>query len=458
MKHVPVTQDCPLWREIAYGDPALAAERLRDRAQLLFLDSAKYDQALGRYSYIACDPFQGFAVDAKETGQAALARLDRLLDLWRLPPVDGLPPFQGGFAGYFAYEFGRLLEPQIMASTPAPRIPPAALHAYDAVIAFDHEARRAFIVSTGLPETTPQKRITRARDRIAEIEALLHREPRQRGSHRITGFTSNFDRPRYEDAIRRTIDLILAGDIFQANIAQTFTADIPQGFDTFAYYSALRRVNPATFGAYLDFGDVVIASSSPERLLSFDGATAEARPIKGTRPRDADPRKDATLKAELLASRKDRAENVMIVDLLRNDLSRVCDPGSVQVPVLCGLETYASVHHLTSVVTGRLARHRTRGNLIAACFPGGSITGAPKIRAQEIIAEMEGTPRNVYCGSIGFLGFNGTMDLNIAIRTVLFHDGKARLRGGGGITARSDPAEEYDETLAKVRNIVKAGT
>ncbi|MGE3830720.1 MAG: aminodeoxychorismate synthase component I [Parvibaculaceae bacterium] len=458
MKHLPVTQDAPLWREIAYGDPALMAERLRGHAQLLFLDSAKHDQALGRYSYIACDPFASFAVDAKETGQAALARLDRLLDLWRLPSIAGLPPFQGGFAGYFAYEFGRLLEPQIMANTPAPRIPPAMLHAYDAVIAFDHETRRAFIVSTGLPETTQQNRIARARDRLAEIETLLQRDPPPRGSHRITGFASNFDRPRYEDAIRRTIDLILAGDIFQANIAQTFTADIPQGFDSFSYYDALRRVNPATFGAWLDFGDVVIASSSPERLLSFDGTMAEARPIKGTRPRDADPRKDAALKAELLASRKDRAENVMIVDLLRNDLSRVCDPGSVQVPVLCGLETYASVHHLTSVVTGRLARNRTRGDLIAACFPGGSITGAPKIRAQEIIAEMEESPRDVYCGSIGFLGFNGTMDLNIAIRTVLFHDGKARLQGGGGITARSDPAEEYDETLAKVRNILRAGT
>jgi para-aminobenzoate synthetase component 1 len=192
--------------------------------------------------------------------------------------------------------------------------------------------------------------------------------------------------------------------------------------------------------------------------MSFDGKNAEARPIKGTRPRHPDPGRDAALKAELLASRKDRAENVMIVDLLRNDLSRVCDPGSVQVPVLCGLETYASVHHLTSVVTGRLARHRTRGDLIAACFPGGSITGAPKIRAQEIIAGMEGAPRDIYCGAIGFLGFNGTMDLNIAIRTVLFHRGKARLQGGGGITARSDPAEEYDETLDKVRNILKAGT
>jgi para-aminobenzoate synthetase component 1 len=231
---------------------------------------------------------------------------------------------------------------------------------------------------------------------------------------------------------------------------------MPSTFNPLAYYLGLRVHNPATFGAYLDYGSVKIASSSPERLISFDGALAEARPIKGTRRRDPDPGIDAELKAELLASRKDRAENVMIVDLLRNDLSRVAEPGSVQVPVLCGLETYASVHHLTSVVTGRLANGKTRGDLIAACFPGGSITGAPKIRAQEIIAEIEKVPRNIYCGSIGFLSFTGPMDLNIAIRTVLFRDGVAHFQGGGGITAKSSPAEEYEETLAKVNRIAQS--
>jgi para-aminobenzoate synthetase component 1 len=231
---------------------------------------------------------------------------------------------------------------------------------------------------------------------------------------------------------------------------------MPASFDPLAFYLALRAHNPATFGAWLDYGAVKIASSSPERLVSFDGALAEARPIKGTRRRDPDAGVDAMLKAELLASRKDRAENVMIVDLLRNDLSRVAEPGSVQVPVLCGLETYASVHHLTSVVTGRLASGRTRGDLIAACFPGGSITGAPKIRAQEIIAEIEKVPRNIYCGSIGFLSFTGPLDLNIAIRTVLFHDGNAHFQGGGGITAKSSPSDEYEETLAKVNRIAQS--
>ncbi len=199
-----------------------------------------------------------------------------------------------------------------------------------------------------------------------------------------------------------------------------------------------------------------IASSSPERLLSFDGVKVEARPIKGTRRRDPNPALDAALVAELSSSRKDRAENVMIVDLLRNDLSRVCAPGSVRVPVLCGLESYASVHHLTSVVTGELKPDKSVGDLIAAMFPGGSITGAPKIRAMEVIAEIEGQGRGVYCGSIGYFGFNGQVDLNIAIRTAMFSQGMARFQGGGGITARSEPAAEYEETLTKTTRIMEA--
>jgi para-aminobenzoate synthetase component 1 len=457
MKHVAPAIDAPLWREIAYGDPVLLLRRFAERRDLTFLDSAAQQGELGRYSYIAADPFETFTLGDGESGVAAFARLDRRLARWRLERAAGLPPFQGGFAGYFAYEFARLLEPHVMAKTPAPDIPPVTLHAYDTIIAFDHQTRQCWIISTGFPETGHQARIARAEERLAEFEALcLAPLPELSGDHVIAGWRSNFTRDAYEDAVQRTIDYVLAGDIFQANVSQRFTAAIPPSFDPLRHYLSLRNSNPATFGAFLDYGAVKIASSSPERLISFDGTTAEARPIKGTRRRDADASIDAELKAELLASRKDRAENVMIVDLLRNDLSRVSEPGSVQVPVLCGLESYASVHHLTSVVTGRLARGKSRGDLIAACFPGGSITGAPKIRAQEIIAEIEHAPRNIYCGSIGFLSFTGHMDLNIAIRTVLFHDGKACFQGGGGITAKSVPADEYEETLAKVNRIAQS--
>ncbi|WP_162914172.1 aminodeoxychorismate synthase component I [Taklimakanibacter lacteus] len=454
---MPQALDEPLWREVAYADPAGLLTRFSGLRDLTFLDSAMQQGELGRYSYLAADPFETFTLADGESGGAALARLDRRLTRWKLEPVAGLPPFQGGFAGFIAYELAQLLEPQIKAHTPPPDIPPITLHAYDTVIAFDHQTRRCWIISTGFPETDPQERIARAEQRIAEFEALILSPSKgSPGRHVIEFWQSNFTRSDYEAAIQRTIDYILAGDIFQANISQRFSADIPAGFDPLAFYLNLRARNPATFGAFLDYGGVAIASSSPERLISFDGSLAEARPIKGTRRRDADANIDAELKAELLASRKDRAENVMIVDLLRNDLSRVAEPGTVQVPVLCGLETYASVHHLTSVVTGRLAQGRTRGDLIAACFPGGSITGAPKIRAQEIIAEIEQLPRNIYCGSIGFLSFSGCMDLNIAIRTVLFHAGQAHFQGGGGITAKSNPADEYEETLAKVNRIAES--
>jgi para-aminobenzoate synthetase component 1 len=206
----------------------------------------------------------------------------------------------------------------------------------------------------------------------------------------------------------------------------------------------------------MDYGSIQIASSSPERLLRYDGTTVEARPIKGTRRRDSDPVRDANLIADLTASRKDRAENVMIVDLLRNDLSRVSKPGTVKVPMLCGLETYANVHHLVSVITSELKDGHGVGDLIGATFPGGSITGAPKIRAMEIIAEIEQAPRGVYCGSIGYIGFNGRTDFNIAIRTAQFADGVARVQGGGGITARSNPAAEYEESLTKIKRIMEA--
>jgi para-aminobenzoate synthetase component 1 len=288
------------------------------------------------------------------------------------------------------------------------------------------------------------------------MESLLARKPRPLGSHSIQGWQSNFTREAYEKAIARTVEFILAGDIFQANITQMFEARIPDGFDPLAFYRVLRLKNPATFAAFMDYGDIQIASSSPERLLRCDGAAVEARPIKGTRRRDSDPARDANLIADLTSSRKDRAENVMIVDLLRNDLSRVSKPGTVKVPVLCGLETYANVHHLVSVVTSELKDGHGMGELIGATFPGGSITGAPKIRAMEIIAEIEQRPRGVYCGAIGYIGFNGKADLNIAIRTAQFSGGVARVQGGGGITARSNPAAEYEESLTKIRRIMEA--
>ena len=450
MNNERVTPKAPEVREIVYLEPAILAARLRGEKQLTLLESVMRREHLGRYSFLTCNPKATLNVTTEGTflagvkqSESPLEIIDRLIAEYRQPHVAGLPPFQGGLAGFIAYDFGRTLEPHAKIADFAPISPLLVLHHYDTVIGFDHMQERAWIISTS-PKNADH------------LETLLKRKAPAPGSHTISGFKSNFSREAYEAAIARTIEYILAGDIFQANITQCHQAPIPEGFDPFAFYRVLRQKNPATFAAFLDYDGIQIASSSPERLLNFDGATLEARPIKGTRRRDPEPAKDAALIAELASSRKDRAENVMIVDLLRNDLSRVSKPGTVRVPVLCGLESYANVHHLTSVVTGELRHGKTMGDVIAATFPGGSITGAPKIRAMEVIAELEATPRGVYCGSTGFLGFNGHADLNIAIRTAQFSGGVARVQGGGGITARSNPAAEYDESMTKVKRIMEA--
>lgn len=438
----------PIHQEIAYGSAWSVVRRLADRSGLVFLDSAMPHPHLGRYSFVAADPV---------ATTSSLTELRQAMASLPLQHVDELPPFQGGAAGYLSYETARFLEPRLAERIPPANIPPVEFRIYDRVVAFDHLYERAFAISTGYPEQREGPRLTLASQRLGELLQQLGVAPAARPGHRtIRGWQSNLSRTDYEAAIRRTVDYILDGDIFQANITQRFSAPIPPGFDPLLFYETLRARNAAPFAAYLDFGDVVIASSSPERLVHFDGMTAEARPIKGTRRREADPAKDAAEQQALRSSQKDRAENVMIVDLLRNDLSRVCDPGSIEVPVLCGLESYASVHHLTSVVTGRLASEYSPIDLIGALFPGGSITGAPKLRAMEIIAELERSPRNAYCGSLGYLSFSGRMDLNICIRTALFHQGVATVETGGGITRRSDPAAEYEESLIKVAPILEA--
>ena len=438
-------------REIVYWEPMQLAQRLRGQKYLTLFESTMRQEKLGRYSFLACNPSSTLKAEKGQTlldgvpqDEAPLALLDKILKQNQMPKLAGLPPFQGGLAGYIGYDFGRSLEPHTRLPKFPALCPDLMLHVYDAGIAFDHLQERAWIISTT------------GEARADELERLLKCKPQALGSSAIDNWSSNFTRESYESAVSRTVEYILAGDIFQANISQCFSAKIPDGFDALAFYKRLRALNPATFSAFLDYDEVQIASSSPERLLSFDGKTVEARPIKGTRRRDPNPALDAALVAELASSRKDRAENVMIVDLLRNDLSRVCAPGSVRVPVLCGLESYASVHHLTSVITGELKPDKSVGDLIAAIFPGGSITGAPKIRAMEVIAEIESQGRGVYCGSIGYFGFNGQVDLSIAIRTVMFSNGTARFQGGGGVTARSEPAAEYDETLTKISRIMEA--
>ncbi len=443
--------------EIDFCDPVVAACSLRDLPWLTFLDSALTGQKLGRYSFVAADPFDRF-----EAGRAArdwAARLKAILASFKTAALPGLPPFQGGAAGLFSYDLGRSLEKLPEPALDPLAIPDLSLGLYDAAIAFDLSERRGFIISTGLPEIDPQSRERRAIERGRLFEFLLRQRrglPPQMGQISLDGWTSNFTRPEYERVVREVIEKILAGDIFQANLAQRFAAPVPAGFDHFGFYRQLRKRNPAPFSAYLDRGDFIIASASPERFLKVEGGRVETRPIKGTRGRFMDGVLDSLQSRALTESRKDHAENVMIVDLLRNDLSKVCVPGSVQVPQLCSLETFASVHHLVSTVTGRLREGQNAVDLLAAAFPGGSVTGAPKVRAMEIITQMERHARGPYCGAIGYIGFDGTMDTNIVIRTASFRGGSCVVQAGGGIVTASEPAAEYDETLDKARAIFAA--
>jgi para-aminobenzoate synthetase component I len=351
-----------------------------------------------------------------------------------------------------------------------------ALGLYDWIIAWDHVQGRAWIISTGLPgEGAARPR--RAAERLAWVKrqlagptagaggrALLsHRIAAPAPSYPVAGFEqgdqiglrSSFTHRGYLDAVSRVRDYIIAGDIFQANLSQRL--EVPLEEDPWHLYRRLREVNPAPFAAYLEFDGTAVASASPERFLRLEeSGKVETRPIKGTRPRGLSPLHDAALSQSLADSEKDRAENLMIVDLLRNDLSRTCLPGSVRVPELFALEHYPTVHHLVSTVTGQMRPGAGATDLLAAAFPGGSITGAPKVRAMEIIAELEPSRRGVYCGSIGYLSITGAMDTSIVIRTLVALGGRAYFSVGGGIVADSDPEQEYRETLDKGRALVNA--
>jgi para-aminobenzoate synthetase component 1 len=454
----------------------------------LFLDSALPHAALGRYSYITADPFafvRSRGQRVEYSGNLAAVHpatranpfevLQTCLERFRAATVAGLPPFQGGVAGLFGYDLCHHLE-----RLPRPHYdefaaPDLAVGFYDWVFAYDHVAERGWLISTGFPETDPVRRRERAGKRLQWARALIAGRDLPTGSRdsrtptrqskivlapqwslpQLPGLTSNFSSAAFLAAIRRAIDYVHAGDCFQVNIAQRLL--YPCREHPAALYHRLRRQNPAPFGGYFDLGDFVIASASPERFLRLDSTgVVETRPIKGTRPRGQSPDQDRQYAEELLSSPKDRAENIMIVDLLRNDLGRVCEYGTIQVPDLCRVESYQTVHHLVSLVRGRLRQGKGAIDLLRAAFPGGSVTGAPKIRAMEIIAELEPTARGAYCGCLGYLGFDGSMDTNILIRTFTIGKGWVQFPVGGGIVADSDPEREYEETLHKAEGMLRA--
>jgi para-aminobenzoate synthetase component 1 len=452
------------YHEMAARAPLEVARRLKRHAHLAYLDSGKDPEGLGRYSYVAADPFGVFRVIKGRAywNESALdappfEAFRSLLERYQRPIWADLPPFQTGVIGFLSYEAARLMEAVPCMVEPDDHMPDIEFGFYDVVFAHDHAENRSFILSSGWPEQDPSARDQRAKARIAWLLDVLDEPmPAEALNPAITEWQFDMDQARFEAAVQGTIERILNGDLFQANLAQRFLAKLPAGFDPLVFYANLRRMSPSSFGAYLNFGDISLASNSPERFLTLKNRRIEARPIKGTAPRGATPEADKALAQGLKDSVKDRAENTMIVDLLRNDLSRVAEPFSVKVPILCGLETYASMHHLVSVVEATLAANYDGLDLIMAAFPCGSISGAPKLKAMGVIGEIEGVSRGVYCGSIGYIGVDGTMDLNVAIRTVTFQTHQARFHAGGGITALSHPSEEYQETLVKAERIFRA--
>jgi len=452
-------------------DIEAALVRLARRGRCLLLDSALRDSRLGRYSFLTADPFEYFTVAAD--GSDGLALLKEKLAPWPATHRPDLPPFQGGAAGLLSYDLSRSLERIPPARHDEFDLPAMAIGLYDVVLAIDHVAHRAWLVSQGIPESDPSRRLRRAHERIQQFRAWLS-EPaagKQQCEQGLAvlpqealaphfpvpgpaGLLSNFTADAYRRTVQRAIDYIHAGDIFQVNLSQRLL--FPAAGEPLDLYLRLRQCNPATFAAWMDLGQWQIASASPERFLSVQGRQVEARPIKGTRRRTAWVEADLFAGDELMASDKDRAENVMIVDLLRNDLSRVCRPESVRVTQLCGLEIYQFVQHLVSAVEGTLRDDCSPIDLLRAAFPGGSITGAPKVRAMEIIAELEPTARGPYCGSIGYLGFDGWLDLNILIRTITAGRGWWQFPVGGGIVAQSSPEHEYEETWHKAEGLLRA--
>lgn len=456
--------------------------RLAHLPHVVFFDSAARHKRLGRYSFVSADPVEWFSV---ERGRASvfesLARRLSITDSCISQPqsttphpLSELPPFQGGWAGMFGYELACGLEKVPAAEIDEFQLPVIALGLYDVVVAFDHVKQATWLISQGLPETDYDARRERAAGRLAEFGNYLGGKSKRPCHNGVAPsellpitklapqfsvphqnqLTSNFSADSYQRAVQLAKDYIYAGDVFQVNLSQRLLH--PANALPIELYCRLRRSNPAPFAGYLDGGPWQIASASPERFLRVDGTNVETRPIKGTRGRSRRPEADLFAGDELRASEKDRAENVMIVDLLRNDLSRSCQPQSVHVSQLCELETYAYVQHLVSVVEGQLREGRTCLDVLQTSFPGGSVTGAPKIRAMEIIAELEPTVRGAYCGSLGYIGLDGRMDSSILIRTVTVSRGWWQLPVGGGIVAQSNPRDEYEETWHKAVGLLQA--
>jgi aminodeoxychorismate synthase component I len=475
----------PLYIEIPFSDPCVIYESLGCSANSILLESVKGPYKIARYSFIAFNPYLVFRVKNGEVSievkrlsgsvsfRPPLERLKELVVAYPQKYVSELPPFQGGAIGLLSYDFVRYIEDIPKNAVDDLHIPDAHFLMIDKVIAFDHQQEKAWlIVSPGARDTELGYRDishidwNRAYDEASEELRVMsyelrviknpttHETPNSKLQTLNSKLNYEMSKEQYMDIVRRAKEYIAAGDIFQANLSQRISAEIGDK-DPLEIYKVLRKVNPSPFAAYADFGDYQIVSSSPERLIRVKDGIIETRPIAGTRPRGKDFREDEQMRVELLLNEKERAEHIMLIDLERNDIGRVSRYGSVAVDELMITEDYSHVIHIVSNVRGILEKGKTYFDVIKATFPGGTITGVPKVRCMEIIDELEPVQRGPYTGSLGYIGFSGNMDLNIIIRTFVIKDGFAYVQAGAGIVADSDPEREYYETLKKAEALIK---
>ncbi len=471
--------------------PLAALEAVRADGFPVLLESARVNDRTGRYSFVAANPYLIFksrekdvelslpATPAGKYGKRAtmrrkpLTKLRELLSNYRTGRVAGLPPFTGGAIGFFSYDFVHQFENLPRKARVDLDIPEAYFIFVDRVVAFDHLMNKAWVIvnpgareqELGFRRPDPEQwerfydeaaeRLTALCAKLAATNMKSDVPLAGKSEAKRFSLTPNMTKDCFESMVRQCKEYIAAGDIYQANLSQRLSATIGKA-DPLRLYRILREINPSPFAAYLDFGDLQLVSSSPERLIRLRDKAVDTRPIAGTRKRGSDSAETQELSAELLTNEKERAEHIMLLDLERNDLGKVCDYGTVAVDEMMVVEDYSHVIHIVSNVRGALKNDKDCFDLVRAVFPGGTITGVPKVRCMEIIDELEPVARGPYTGSIGYLSNAGDMDLNIIIRTFVVQDGIAHLQVGAGIVADSDPEREYFETLQKAEALKKA--
>ncbi|MCX8032303.1 MAG: anthranilate synthase component I [Thermoleophilia bacterium] len=463
--------------------PVSAFLKLRQPAGCFLLESAERGLQLGRYSFLGIKAWESVRLsgrtvtvrrggvdtqyDLSEHAADPFAFMAYHLQRYRVPPLEGLPPFVGGAVGYFGYDCARYVERLPSAPPDDLGLPDMAFLLTDVIVVFDHLRHTITLLTNVFVEEEPdlEAAYRDAVERLAEVKDRLRapvppprwelgRTTGGRGSEPDFDVKSNFSRDRFLEAVARAREYIHAGDAFQIVLSQRF--ECPVRVSGFSIYRGLRAVNPSPYMYYLAFRDFEIVGSSPEPLVTVTGRRVETRPIAGTRPRGSTPAEDAALAQEMLSDEKERAEHVMLVDLGRNDLGKVCKPGSVKVADFMQVERYSHVMHIVSSVVGELNDGLGAADALRAVFPAGTVSGAPKVRAMQIIDELEPTRRGPYAGAIGYLSYSGDLDSCIYIRTVLVRDGRAYIQAGAGIVADSEPEKEFVETQNKARAMFRA--